>query len=75
MGGGLAEPGEDFAEQRQGVVGDDNGDDERHRRVEPVPASGGQDDRLRRGQEEQSGDGCSAGAFDPGRDLDPYRRR
>jgi len=28
------------------VVADDNGDDERHRGVEPVPAAGGQDDRT-----------------------------
>jgi len=28
------------------VVADDNGDDERHSRIEPVPAAGGQDDRT-----------------------------
>jgi hypothetical protein len=28
------------------MVADDNGDDERHRGVKPVPAAGGQDDRT-----------------------------
>ena len=51
----LSEPGEDFAEQRQGVVSDDHGNDERHGGVEPIPASGDQDDQAGGGDASRRG--------------------